>query len=391
MFYITLDSKEECLGYYYNGAIHDTSPDPDKNHITWDYSHPHHQDGIEYLKLYCGGKSLGEVCPDHLGREWNGSLEKTRAFEAAIKNSKIDADDVCIYDLVPPWFMKEISQLKCEILEHVHQNFYKPATYDFMLGLEKLFADIRENTLRIDTSSFRSKLGNSTIRNFLHRVRGKTSIEYSQFGTITGRLTVTSDSFPILNIERSLRGILKPNNDLFVEFDYNAAELRTLLSLSDQEQPKRDIHEWNIENVFKKKMTRAEAKKKIFSAIYNPNIDQDYYKVEKVLKKYYNSGKIKTPFGREIECDDGHALNYILQSTTSDLVLDQVMKINKILEGKKSRIVFLIHDSFVLDLAQEERSLISEIKEIFSRNRIGDFLVNVSAGRDFGSMRRINI
>jgi uncharacterized protein (UPF0210 family) len=72
-------------------------------------------------------------------------------------------------------------------------------------------------------------------------------------------------------------------------------------------------------------------------------------------------------------------------------VLDQVIKINKLLQGKKSKIVFLIHDSFVLDLAQEERSLISEIKEIFSQTKFGDFLVNVSAGRDFGNMKEINI
>ena len=87
---------------------------------------------------------------------------------------------------------------------------------------------------------------------------------YNQFGTVTGRLTVTSNSFPIMNLDKSFRSILKPNNDLFVEFDYNAAELRTILSLSDQQQPEEDIHQWNIKKVFKQDMTRDEAKRKIF-------------------------------------------------------------------------------------------------------------------------------
>ena len=194
-----------------------------------------------------------------------------------------------------------------------------------------------------------------------------------------------------MNLDKSFRSILKPSNDLFVEFDYNAAELRTILSLSDQQQPEEDIHQWNIKKVFKQDMTRDEAKRKIFSAIYNPNVEQDYYRVDKILNKFYDSGKIVTPLGREIFCDKDHALNYIVQSSTSDLVLKQVLKVNKILEGKKSNILFLIHDSFVVDLSHEDRYLLPEIKDVFSKNQLGDYLVNVKAGRDFGSLRRIDI
>ena len=391
MFYTILDSKEECLGYYYDGGIHEQKPDTSKHYITWDYKHHHHQDGAQYLNLYCGGKPISAFCPPHLQREWEISQEKKKAFGNAISSSKVKIDDVCIYDLIPLWFLRENSQLRCEILQEIHSTRDRPKSYDFMLELEKLFGEISQNQLSVDISALRDKRGQTAVRNFIKRIKGKTTIKYNQFGTVTGRLTVSSDSFPIMNVNHSFRNILKPNNDLFVEFDYNAAELRTLLALSEREQPQEDIHEWNIKNVFKRHMTREEAKKKIFAAIYNPNTKQDYYQIDKVLEKHYAQGQVTTPFGREIDCDDGHALNYTLQSTTSDLVLEQTIKINKLLEGKKSKIVFLIHDSFVVDLAQEERSLIFEIKEIFSQNRFGDFLVNVSAGRDFGSMKEIAI
>jgi hypothetical protein len=138
-------------------------------------------------------------------------------------------------------------------------------------------------------------------------------------------------------------------------------------------------------------MTRDEAKRKIFSAIYNPNVEQNYYRIDKILNKFYDSGKIVTPLGREIFCDESHALNYVVQSTTSDLVLKQVLEVNKILEGKKSNILFLIHDSFVVDLSHEDRYLLPEIKNVFSKNQLGDYLVNVKAGRDFGSLRRVDI
>ena len=54
-----------------------------------------------------------------------------------------------------------------------------------------------------------------------------------------------------------------PQNDWFLELDYNAAEVRTLLALSGKDQPEEDIHEWNIKNIYDGDLTREEAKRKI--------------------------------------------------------------------------------------------------------------------------------
>ena len=70
---------------------------------------------------------------------------------------------------------------------------------------------------------------------------------------------------------------------------------------------------------------------------------------------YWDGQVVKTMFGREIEADRSHALNYIIQSTTADLVLRQVVKIHDMLRDKKSFIAFTIHDNIVLDMTDEER------------------------------------
>ena len=393
MFFTILDSKQECLGYYYAGDIHEESPDTANHFITWDYNHHHHQDGMEYLSLYCGGASLSELCPPYLQEELELLQERKRAYRNAITNSKVNVNDVCIYDLIPHWFLKELSQIKCEIMQDVHSRWEKPTSYDFMIQLEQLFGEIQKNTLSVDLDKLSRRRHQTPVRNFLKRVTGKNTIKYNQFGTRTGRLTVSEGSFPILNLQHSFRSILKPNNDLFVEFDYNAAELRTMMALAGMEQPQGDVHDWNMKNVFSTS-NREEAKKRAFAWLYNPKSTDEaldrVYNRKRVLDEHWDGSRVTTPFGRQIEALEHYALNYTIQSTTSDLVLRQVLKVNELLRGKKSKIVFLIHDSFVLDLDKNEKDLVSEIAKIFSQGKFGDFMVNIKAGKDFGNMKEIS-
>ena len=212
------------------------------------------------------------------------------------------------------------------------------------------------------------------------------------FGSKTGRLTTKKNSFPILNLDKNYRKILKPKNDWFVELDFNAAELRTFLALAGKQQPKEDIHDWNAKNIYNGS-TRDEAKKRIFAWLYNPE-STDYlsskaYNRAEVVKKYYDGSQVTTFFNRIIPSDDHHALNYIIQSTTSDLFLRKMIDLWKFLKDKKSFIAFSVHDSLVIDMPSDERDLINQIVEIFSRTKFGDFKVNVSGGKNYGNMRKI--
>ena len=96
-------------------------------------------------------------------------------------------------------------------------------------------------------------------------------VDYNIFGTKTGRLSTKKGSFPILTMDKRYRSSVKPNNDWFVELDYNAAELRVLLALAGKEQPDEDIHDWNVKNVYRNLLTRDEAKTRIFAWLYNPS------------------------------------------------------------------------------------------------------------------------
>ena len=395
--FTVLDSKKECLGYYYNGEIKEQKTED--QFITWDYKPYFHEEGTEYVKLYAQGKSLSEVCPEHLREEWDRLQERKAAFQNALLISKVDLEHVCTNDLIPGWFLREYAQVKCEIVEWCFNNLPKPHDYNRALKLEKLFAEIRDSPLSIDLSAMNSNLSSLIVRQNLKKLSGvKNTLSYNQFGSVTGRLTLEKNSFPILNLPKNFRKVLRPTNDFFVEFDYNAAELRTLLGTMQVKQPREDIHEWNIRHLFKDGCTREEAKKRIFAWLYNPqskdDLLNDTYDRDKVLSKYWDGTRVRTPFGREIEAGEHYALNYLIQSTTSDLVLDKVLAVQeflKFLGDGASKIVFLIHDSFVLDIPAEARYNIPEIKSVFASTRFGEYRVGVRVGKDFGSMKEIKV
>jgi hypothetical protein len=219
---------------------------------------------------------------------------------------------------------------------------------------------------------------------------------YNPFGSITGRLTTKPGTFPILTMSKEYRGCLHPQNDWFLELDYNAAELRTLIALTGQEQPTGDIHDWNLKNIYHGTGTRDTAKKRIFAWLYNPKSEDSLsnraYDKELVKNKYWDGSDVHTEFGRTIKgVDNHHALSYTIQSTTSDLVLAKAVEIHDRLREKESNIAFMMHDSIVIDLKHDERELIPELMKIFGTTSFGDYKVNVALGKNFGDMKDLNI
>ena len=189
--------------------------------------------------------------------------------------------------------------------------------------------------------------------------------------------------------------MLQPTNDWLYELDFNAAELRTARGLIGKPQPAEDIHAWNIKNVFKGKVSREDAKKRAFAWLYNPesrdSLLNGIYERDKIKEKYYQGTHVTTDFKRKIECDDYHAVNYIIQSTAADVLFEQMYKVWTFLEGKKSFIKFCSHDSIMIDLAEEDQSEINEIKDIFADTRYGKFKINALGGKNWGAMRDLRI
>ena len=403
MLFQTLDDKDQCVGIYYDGKLIFNFDDfPQDLTRTWRYS-PYllGYRGVDYAELYAQGKTLEQMCPDYLAEDWEEVCSKLKAFLLSFSFAKVNLRHNCFFDLVPEKFLRDYCQIKNQITNHVIENYPKPSNYKHLAAVNAMISDIESQPLNVDMSPILPKVSDIKVSNFVKRIKTcDRSIRYNLFGTVTGRLATRKNSFPILTMNKEYREVLKPNNDCFIELDYNGAELRVLLSLLGYDQPEHDVHQWNLDNVFENKVTRAEAKTLFFAWLYGSQSDdvrrhssllREKYNKDTLIDKYWDGHVIRTPFDRDVISPKHKALNYLVQSVAADLALEQATKVWALLKKNKakSNVAFIVHDALVIDFDLADRELFKEVQEIFSLTRFGKFPVNKSIGKDFGSLKEV--
>ena len=99
MLFQILDDKKDCLGVYtqerfYYGSLRDSFTQ------TWDWSTHVAGADYNYARLYCGGQTLDQVCPDNLKDRYETYRKKIGAFIKAISIAKINVSDICLTGIV---------------------------------------------------------------------------------------------------------------------------------------------------------------------------------------------------------------------------------------------------------------------------------------------------
>ena len=393
MIFQTIDDKKECIGYFANGKLRFRKPD-DTLTATWDWSEHIGELDVQLARIYAAGKSISEACPEHLKTRWETHERRIKSHIRSFIHSGVKFDDICFYDLVPERHVAHYYETLNEITEWVLENNERPGHYRLLHDTIIMCNEIGHQDVRVDWELLKKHA--ETDQKAYHIAKKywkqQVSVKYNPFGTVTGRLGLQEGSFPILNFKKEIRDVIVPKWDGFVELDFNGAELRTLLHLSGHPQPIGDIHDWNQRNLFTGDISRDDAKTKIFAWLYNPTsrvIESDYYDKTRVLDRFYEGGVVKTPFGRRIETDNHHALNYLIQSTSSDNFLDRANAIHRYCRGLKTNVAFLIHDSIILDVHKTEIDELKKMIKLFSDTKLGEFKTNVSMGKNLGSMEKV--
>ena len=208
-----------------------------------------------------------------------------------------------------------------------------------------MLGDIATRRVKVEPKLIKSLMSSPKLKNQAKAILdNKPYVNYNQFGTKTGRLTTKKGSFPILTLSKEFRSAILPQNDYFIELDFNGAEVRTLLGLLGKAQPKEDVHDFHLENIFTNISTRNDAKVAFFAWLYgskNAVNHKDmqklasFYEKERLLEEYWDGNTVRTPFRKQIaDTSEHHALNYLVQSTAAELTLKQALKIEYLLHTR---------------------------------------------------------
>lgn len=394
MIFQILDDKKSCVGFYTDGKIQYQIPQNLTATWKWapimaDVTRP-----IKYAHFYTEGASIEDVCPPHLKEEFDAYSRKMKAFLRSFNIAKVNLNDNCFFDLVPTQYLLKYCAIKNEITQHVLQNYEYPKVHDYYIRLTEFIHRISLQELSIKKENFTpTDLLNRQTRNFYSKIdEMPRRIKYEIFGGKGGRLRTTPDSFKIFALNKDYRKVLVPQNDFFLELDYNGDHLRAMLALSGIKQPAGDIHDINAKKIFGG-ITRDAAKRKFWKWAYNESNHnknlEAIYKRSEIKKKYFDGEHVKTVFGRKLKATSQNAFNYIVQSTANDILCRKALELQTYLESKKSFISFLLHDSIVFDMSVEDKKLVNFLMSTFSEagNWIrGEYKVNAKLGTNFGEM-----
>jgi hypothetical protein len=372
----TLDIKNNCKGLFYKNKLIE---DPKEEILqsckyAWKHSSILTKHNYEYLYLYLKSEELEKFSKDI--DDYSNIKKTITAQQKAARIASIDIGDQCFFNILPDFQIKNWFEQRQWALEKLLKCLDRPPEYDILHKAHILCESLAK-------------------RNLFYKGETK-KVKYNIFGSVTGRLTTKKGSVPILTMKRQDRQDLKPNNDAFLELDFNAAEIRTLIALSGKEQPETDIHSWVSQSVYDGKLPREKVKTKLFAWLYNSSASENElskFFSRQIFRDFYctETSTLETPYMRKIKVEERKAQNYLLQSTTSDIVLENAYKIMNILNGKQSQISFLLHDSVVIDFSRQDLPMIKELKSIFEKTKWGTFMSNCKIGKNFGTMRELKL
>lgn len=372
----TLDIKDNCSGVYYNQnfLFEDYQQAISNCKFAWKHSDLLEEENYTYLYLLVKDEDLSQY--SHDPELFLAFHKKMLAHQKAAVTAKVSLDTECFFNLIPESQLKKWFEIRYQCLKSALEMNSKNPDYDILHKAHVLTTIISRQNINFGTK------------------KGK--VLYNIFGSATGRLTTKRGSVPVLTLKKEQRSMLTPQNDAFVELDLNAAEIRMLMALSGKDQPQQDIHEHLQQQIFGGWGKRSEFKERLFAWLYNPNSEdtvfddffsrdtfRDFFAVEDQV--------LTTPFGRKLPVDERKAQNYLLQSTTSDQVIENAYKIQKMLKGTKSTIAFTLHDSIILDMSQEDAIMLREIKDQFEQTRWGRFASTCKIGKNFGTLKEIKL
>ena len=222
---------------------------------------------------------------------------------------------------------------------------------------------------------------------------------YSQYNlyTTTSRPSNTYNSinFAALNKDDGERMCYKPENDMFVELDFQGYHPRLIGNLINYKFPDTE----NTYDVLGKELgvSRQEAKeltfKQLYGGVWNQYENKPFFKdiipyVDGLWDTLQYGGTLTTEnkiFIRDTleNINPQKLFNYIVQSTETSTNVKLLESVFNYLTDKKTKLVLYTYDAFLFDYAKEDGEIFTTIKELLQ------YPVSIKQGNSYHGLNKI--
>ena len=227
-------------------------------------------------------------------------------------------------------------------------------------------------------------------RNPLYNIQDNITFTNYNLYNVTSRPTNAFNSVNFAAIPKSQehRKAFRPQNDYFVEFDFDGYHLRLLCDEIDYPLTNESAHKQLAKQYFNKEEITDdeynEAKQINFHAIYG-KIPEKYAFLEvferidgfikKLWKQYETDGKVLAPISNKPftkalkDMNPQKLMNYVMQSLETSRNILILKDVFEYLQNKNSKLVLYTYDSLLFDFDKSDgKQTLEDIQEILESN-----------------------
>ena len=333
---------------------------------------------LNFTVLDIDGKTKDFQCYTPVHLDFYEKLKYSPAVNTYIPISKHYERCECMFDLVKDYVGKEQNTE----WQDKYTEVYKWVEEQGILVDEKLFDKYFETPWK-DRSLRDSKVYSS------YNLYNITSRPTNAFNSI---------NFLAFNKENGSRVAFIPQNDAFVEFDFDGYHLRLIANLLNIAIPAdKSIHELLGQQYFgKTELTPEEyqeSKKITFRQMYN-GVEDEYkhinlFKqiaefVEAMWDEYKRVGFATLPNGRQIIQENANPqklFNYYIQCLETVNNVKKLSVLKEYLKDKQSKVLLVVYDSILIDCSvYDDKGTLVDIKNILEE---GGYKVKAKKGDNY--------
>jgi len=260
----------------------------------------------------------------------------------------------------------------------------------------EVFYQIEKNGIKLDKNCFINYYKGKLQYPEFNLSRSRIYTQYNLYNT-TSRPSNTYNSinFAALNKEDGERICYKPDNDMFIEIDFQGYHPRLIGEMIGFEFPKdRNTYEVLGELLG---VSQQEAKeltfKQLYGGIWSEYQDKPFFKevamyIDDMWDTYQHSGHVKTEnktFIRDQldKITPQKLFNYIVQSKETSTNVELLELALNYLKDKKTKIVLYTYDAFLFDYAEEDGNILPELINIL------EYPVSIKQGTSYHGLTKI--